>query len=83
MNERVQRTGTDEELIDILTAISVVSKRLARADAFDAFIRTVRDVNTVPIEFDDRLWLKVIDTVMVKNDGTLAFKFQNGMNLNG
>lgn len=57
--------------------------RLARADAFDTFIRTVRDVNTVPIEFDDRLWLKVIDTVMVKNDGTLAFKFQNGMSLNG
>lgn len=30
MNERVQRTGTDEDLIGILTAISVVSKRLAR-----------------------------------------------------
>ncbi|MPN61349.1 hypothetical protein SDC9_209085 [bioreactor metagenome] len=30
MNERVHRNGTDEELIGILTAISVVSKRLAR-----------------------------------------------------
>ena len=30
MNERIQVSGTDEELIDILTAISVVSKRLAR-----------------------------------------------------
>ncbi|MEM5770226.1 MAG: hypothetical protein AAGU32_18335, partial [Bacillota bacterium] len=57
--------------------------RLARADAFDAFIRTVRDMDTVPVEFDDRLWLKVIDTVTVKDDGKLVFKFQNGMNLNG
>ena len=30
MNETRQVSGTDEELIDILTAISVVSKRLAR-----------------------------------------------------
>ena len=30
MNEKRQVTDTDEELIDILTAISVVSKRLAR-----------------------------------------------------
>ena len=30
MNEKRQVTNTDEELIDILTAISVVSKRLAR-----------------------------------------------------
>ena len=57
--------------------------RLARADAFDAFIRTVRGMDTVPVEFDDRLWLKVIDTVTVKDDGKLVFKFQNGMNLNG
>ena len=30
MNDKRQTTDTDEELIDILTAISVVSKRLAR-----------------------------------------------------
>lgn len=57
--------------------------RLARADAFDAFIRTVRDVDTVPAKFDDRLWQKTIDTVTVKSDGTLVFRFQNGMELNG
>jgi site-specific DNA recombinase len=55
--------------------------RLARADTFDAFIRTIRDVDTVPAEFDDRLWLKVIDTVTVRGDGTLMFRFQNGMEI--
>ena len=29
-------------------------------------------------EFDDRLWLAVIDTVTVHPDGRLVFKFQNG-----
>lgn len=57
--------------------------RLARADAFDAFIRTVRDVDTVPAEFDDRLWQRTIDTVTVKSDGTLVFRFQNGMESEG
>ena len=29
-------------------------------------------------EFDDRLWLTVIDTVTVHRDGRLTFKFQTG-----
>ena len=29
-------------------------------------------------EFDDRLWLTVIDTVTVYRDGRLTFKFQTG-----
>ena len=33
----------------------------------------------VPItEFDERLWLTVIDTVTVHRDGQLSFKFQTG-----
>jgi DNA invertase Pin-like site-specific DNA recombinase len=57
--------------------------RLARADSFDAFICTLKDVDVLPTKFDDRLWLKTINTVTVKDDGKLIFKFQNGMNLNG
>jgi len=47
--------------------------RLVHADAFDAFIRTARDMGTVPAEFDDKLWLKTVDTVMVRSDGILVF----------
>jgi len=57
--------------------------RLARADAFETFIRTVRDMDTIPAEFDDKLWQKTIDTVTVKSDGTLVFKFQNGIEIEG
>ena len=29
-------------------------------------------------EFDEKLWLTVIDTVTVHSDGRLTFKFQGG-----
>ena len=57
--------------------------RLARADTFDTFIRTVKELDTVPAEFDDKLWQKTIDAVTVMNDGTLVFRFQNGMEIEG
>lgn len=55
--------------------------RLERVDAFDVFIRTVRDVDTIPAEFDDRLWQKTIDNVTVKSNRALVLKFQNGMEI--
>jgi len=57
--------------------------RLARADAFDAFIRTFKEMDTIPTEFDDRLWQKTIETVAVRSDGALMFRFQNGMEVEG
>ncbi len=55
--------------------------RLARADAFDHFIFAIRSIETAPDSFDDALWQKVIDTVTVKSNGTLVFKFQNGVEI--
>ncbi|MEA4964889.1 MAG: hypothetical protein VB055_03565 [Oscillospiraceae bacterium] len=55
--------------------------RLARADAFDHFIFAIRNIETAPDSFDDALWQKVIDTVTVKSNGTLVFKFQNGVEI--
>ena len=57
--------------------------RLARVDSFDAFIRMIGGLDTVPAEFDDKLWLKTINIVTVKSDGVLIFKFQNGMEVEG
>ena len=33
--------------------------------------------------FDDKLWLSVIDIVTVRHDGTLVFRFRNGMEVEG
>ena len=80
-NGYVERYNTAKTKIEGLEQERTL--RLARVDAFDAFIRAVKDVDTVPAEFDDRLWLKTIDTVTVKDDGKLVFRFQNGMEIEG
>lgn len=35
------------------------------------------------MEFDSKLWLSVIDSVVVKHNGTLLFRFRNGMEIEG
>ena len=77
----VERYNTAKTNIEALEQERTL--RLARVDAFDAFIRAVKDVHTALPEFDDRLWLKTIDTVTVKDDGKLVFRFQNGMEIEG
>ena len=34
-------------------------------------------------EFDSKLWLSSIDSVVVKYNGTLLFRFRNGMEIEG
>ena len=53
------------------------SERMAEADAIGGFMFRLRELDQ-PLEyFDERLWLDVIDRVVVHRDG-LTFKFQNG-----
>ena len=51
--------------------------REARADAIDAFMFEVQELDTLS-EFDEKLWLTVIETVTVHADGRMIFKFQDG-----
>jgi hypothetical protein len=53
--------------------------RQARGDGFNLFIRSFQKLNATITAFDDRLWQTLLDTVIVQKDGTLAFKFNNGM----
>ena len=53
-------------------------QRLGKAKAIDGFIKDIKSRPLVITEFDEKLWLAVIDTVMVAQDGTMAFKFKNG-----
>ena len=34
-------------------------------------------------EFDGKLWTSVIDSVVVRHNGTLLFRFRNGMEIEG
>lgn len=49
--------------------------REAQAEAIGVFMFEVQELDTLS-EFDEKLWLTVIDTVTAHADGRLTFKFQ-------
>ena len=51
--------------------------REAQADAIGAFMFEMQELDTIN-EFDEKLWLTIIDTVTVYADGRMTFKFQGG-----
>lgn len=53
------------------------AEREAQAEAIGAFMFEVQELATLT-EFDEKLWLTVIDTVTVHTDGRMTFKFQGG-----
>jgi site-specific DNA recombinase len=54
------------------------TERMAKADAIGGFMFRLRESDQPLEHFDERLWLEVIDCVIVHRDGDLTFKFQNG-----
>lgn len=48
-----------------------------QAEAIRAFMFEVQELDAFT-EFDEKLWLTVIDTVTVHTDGRLTFEFQGG-----
>lgn len=54
------------------------TEREAKADSIGAFMFSLSEQDKPLAEFDDRLWLTVIDTVTVHEDGRLVFNFKNG-----
>ena len=53
-------------------------ERLGKARTIDGFIKDIKSRPLVITEFDEKLWLTVIDTATVAQDGTIIFKFKNG-----
>ena len=51
--------------------------REAQAEAIGAFMFEVQEMDALT-DFDDKLWLTVIDTVTVHADGRMTFRFQGG-----
>ena len=51
--------------------------REAQAEGIGAFMFEVQGLDTIT-DFDEKLWLTVIDTVTVHADGRMTFKFPGG-----
>ncbi len=58
-------------------------QRKAQADSISAFMFELHETDAPVTEFDSKLWLSVIDCVLVRHNGTLLFRFRNGMEIEG
>ncbi len=53
-------------------------ERFGKAKLIEVFIKDIASRPLVINEFDETLWLTVIDTATVTQDGTITFRFKNG-----
>ena len=53
-------------------------ERLGKAKIIESFIKDIESRPLAIAEFDEKLWLAVIDQVTVERDATMTFKFKNG-----
>jgi len=75
-NSLVDRYDKTRAQINMLKKRRV--ERSIKADAIGNMMFRLRESDQ-PLEyFDERLWLEVIDRVLVRSDGVLTFKFYNG-----
>ena len=56
------------------------AEREAQAEAIGAFMFEVQELDALT-EFDEKLWLTIIDTITVHADGRMTFKFRGGKTL--
>ena len=58
-----------------------VTKRF-QADVMECFMTELFLIDaSLPVQYSDRLWLNLIDRVKVYEDGSLVFRFKNGMEI--
>ena len=58
-------------------------QRKTQADSISALMFELHETDEPVIEFDSKLWISVIDSVLVKHNGKLLFRFRNGMEIEG
>ena len=56
------------------------AEREAQAEAIGAFMFEVQELDALT-EFDEKLWLIIIDTVTVHADGRMTFKFHGSIEI--
>lgn len=73
----------DDRYRELQSKVEVIEEekrvRQGRVKRFELFLQTLKKQHGEPTEFDESAWLAVIDTVLVKPDGKLVFRFANGM----
>ena len=73
-NSLAERYETAKAKLEKLQAVKAQWE--AKAEDIGGFMFELAEYGKSVTEFDDRLWLTVIDSVTVHRDGQLTFKFQ-------
>jgi len=64
------------ERVDELEAVK--RERLGKGKIIEGFIKDIESPPLAIAEFDEKLWLALIDQVTVDRDGIMTFRFKNG-----
>ena len=57
-------------------------ERLGKAKIIEGFIKDIKNRPLAIDNFDEKLWLAVIDQVTVDRDNIMTFRFKNGSEVN-
>lgn len=75
-NAYLERHHKASKQVDELEAIK--RERLGKGKIIEGFIKDIESRPLAIAEFDEKLWLAVIDQVTVNQDGAMTFRFKNG-----
>ncbi|MFH1513742.1 MAG: recombinase zinc beta ribbon domain-containing protein, partial [Bacillota bacterium] len=73
----LERHRKASERLDELDTVK--RERLGKAKIIEGFIDNIQNRPLAITEFDEKLWLAVIETVSVGRDGGMVYRFSNGM----
>ena len=57
------------------------AKKIRKSKELKAFIKTLKQQPLVVDEWNERLWITLLDTATVSCDGKIVFQFKNGVEM--
>ena len=77
------RSSQERERNPLVIVEENASNTMSQADSIGAFMFELHETENPITTFDNKLWISVIESITVKNNGTLLFRFRNGMGIEG
>jgi hypothetical protein len=56
-------------------------ERIRKSKELNAFTKTLKQQPLVVAEWNERLWITLLDTATVNKDGRIVFRFKSGMEI--
>ena len=76
--ERIEKRYNDA--LERYTALeSEKTKRVRKSKELKAFTKTLKQQPLVVAEWNERLWITLLDTATVQRDGGIVFRFKSGV----